>query len=84
MSDDALVESLQAHYGTAARRAARGETVADDYCEPTTAAGGCCSPVVEACCGPAVDAASVVFGSGLYDTAELAQLPVEAVAGSIG
>jgi arsenite methyltransferase len=84
MSDDALVENLQAHYGTAARRAAQGEAVADDYCEPTTTAGGGCSPVVEACCGPVVEAASIVFGSGLYDTAELAQLPAEAVAGSIG
>jgi arsenite methyltransferase len=84
MSDDALVENLQAHYGTAARRAAQGEAVADDYCEPTTTAGGCCSPAVEACCGPVVDAASTVFGSGLYDTDELAQLPAEAVAGSIG
>ncbi len=85
MSDDALVESLQAHYGTAARRAARGEPVADDYCEPTTStAGGCCSPAVEACCGPVVDGASTVFGSGLYDAGELAELPAEAVAGSIG
>jgi len=84
MSDDALVENLQAHYGTAARRAAQGEAVADDYCEPTTTAGGGCSPAVEACCGPVVEAASIVFGSGLYDTAELAQLPAEAVAGSIG
>jgi SAM-dependent methyltransferase len=84
MSDDALVENLQAHYGTAARRAAQGEAAADDYCEPTTTAGGCCSPAVEACCGPVVDAASTVFGNGLYDTDELAQLPAEAVAGSIG
>jgi arsenite methyltransferase len=86
MSDDALVESLQAHYGTAARRAAQGEAVADDYCcEPTsTAEGSCCAPKVEASCGPVVEAASTVFGSGLYDTAELAELPAEAVAGSIG
>jgi SAM-dependent methyltransferase len=39
---------------------------------------------VEACCDPAVDAASTVFGSGLYDAAELDELPAEAVAGSIG
>lgn len=83
MSDDALVQSLQAHYGTAARRAAQGETVVHDDCKPT-ADGGCCSPAVEACCGPGVEAASSVFGSGLYDTDELAQLPAEAVAGSIG
>jgi len=84
MSDDALVETLRAHYATAARRAAQGEAVADDYCEPTTTVRGCCSPAVEACCGPVGDAASTVFGSGLYDTDELAQLPAEAVAGSIG
>jgi SAM-dependent methyltransferase len=86
VSDDALVQNLQAHYGTAARRAARGEAVADDYCcEPITSAEGAgCSPAVEACCGPVVEAASTVFGSGLYDSAELAELPAEAVAGSIG
>jgi SAM-dependent methyltransferase len=86
MTDDALVQSLQAHYGTAARRAATGEAVADDYCcEPartTDDARG--SPAVDVCCGPVVDAASTVFGSGLYDSAELAELPDEAVAGSIG
>ena len=86
MSDDALVKSLQAHYGTAARRAAGGEAVADDYCcEPATATGSaCCSPAVEARCGPVVEGASTVFGSGLYAASELAELPAEAVAGSIG
>lgn len=86
MSDDALVKNLQAHYGTAARRAAVGEAVADDYCrEPTTTTDGTCSsPAVEACCGPVVEEASTVFGSGLYDVADLAELPAEAVAGSIG
>jgi SAM-dependent methyltransferase len=86
MSDDALVKNLQAHYGTAARRAAAGEQVADDCCsEPTTATGGAgCSPAVEACCGPVVEAASTVFGSGLYEAYELKELPAEAVAGSIG
>jgi len=86
MSDDALVQSLQAHYGTAARRAAQGEAVAHDYCceSATTTEGVCCSPAAEACCGPVVEAASTVFGSGLYDRAELAELPAEAVAGSIG
>ena len=39
---------------------------------------------MEACCGPGVEASSIVFGSGLYDTDELAELPTEAVAGSIG
>jgi SAM-dependent methyltransferase len=85
MSDDALVENLQAHYGTAARRAAAGEAVAGDYCEPTTTTdSACCSPAVEACCGPVVEAAATVFGSGLYEAAELDELPAEAVAGSIG
>jgi arsenite methyltransferase len=86
MSDDALVKNLQAHYGTAARRAAQGDAVADDYCcEPTTSSGGgCCSPAVEACCGPVVEGASTGFGSGLYDAAELEELPAAAVAGSIG
>jgi SAM-dependent methyltransferase len=81
MSDDALVRNLQAHYGTAAKLAAAGETVIEG--EPATG-GGCCSPAVEACCGPTVEAAATVFGSGRYDSAELAELPAEAVAGSIG
>jgi SAM-dependent methyltransferase len=84
MSGDALVRSLQAHYGTAARRAAQGETVVDDGCEPTIAAGGGCSPAVDPCCGPGIETSSIVFGSGLYDSDDLAELPTEAVAGSIG
>jgi SAM-dependent methyltransferase len=84
MSDDALVRSLQAHYGTAARRAAQGEPVIDDGCDPTAATSGGCSPAVDACCDPGIEASSIVFGSGLYDTDELAELPAEAVAGSIG
>jgi arsenite methyltransferase len=86
MNDDALVENLQAHYGTAARRAAAGEAVANDYCcEPaTTAEGACCSLAADACCGSVVEAASTAFGSGLYEPSELAELPAEAVAGSIG
>jgi SAM-dependent methyltransferase len=84
MSDDALVEYLQAHYGTAARRAAAGETVAGDCREPTTTDSAACGPAVEACCGPGTHTASTEFGAGLYDAAELDELPVEAVAGSIG
>jgi arsenite methyltransferase len=83
MSDDALVKSLREHYGGAARRAARGETVAGDYCEPTSA-DPCCGTAVEACSGSTVGDASVKFGSGLYQPGELASLPAEAVAGSIG
>jgi arsenite methyltransferase len=86
MNDDALMKNLQAHYGTAARRAAAGEAVCDDYCgEPaTTTAKAGCAPAVEACCGPVADGVAKVFGSGLYDSEELAELPAEAVVGSIG
>lgn len=84
MSDDALVRNLQAHYGTAAKLAAAGEPVIEGDPATATDQGACCSPAVEACCGPTVEAAATVFGSGLYDSAELAELPAEAVAGSIG
>ncbi len=72
MSDDALVERLQAHYGTVARRAARGGAVADDDCGLDTRAGGCYSPAVEACGGPVVEAAATVFGSSLTPAAHRA------------
>jgi arsenite methyltransferase len=39
---------------------------------------------VQDCCGPTVEACDARFGSGLYEPGELAGLPVEAVAGSIG
>jgi arsenite methyltransferase len=60
MTDDpTLADSLKAHYGAAARKAARGDVVVED-------------------CGPAT------IGSGLYRPDDLALLPDEAVAGSIG
>jgi arsenite methyltransferase len=85
MTDDALTDSLRAHYGAAARRAAGGRAVVDaGACEPAAATGDGCGPAVEAGCGPAGEGASTVFGSRLYDASELADLPAEAVAGSIG
>jgi SAM-dependent methyltransferase len=84
MSDETLVETLQAHYGAAARRAELGQAAAQDGGGSSTAAGGGCSPAVDACCGSGVEAPGSVFGSGLYGTDDLAELPAEAVAGSIG
>jgi arsenite methyltransferase len=84
VTDDALVETLQAHYGAAARRAARGEAAARDGGAESGTAAASCSPGVEACCGRGAEPQPTVFGSGLYGTDELAQLPAEAVAGSIG
>jgi arsenite methyltransferase len=73
-TDDALVASLKAHYGEAARRAAAGA--------PATGDG--CGPAADACCGPAPDDAGTPFGAGVYAPTDLAELPDEAVAGSIG
>jgi SAM-dependent methyltransferase len=84
MTDDALVRRLQAHYGTAAKLAAAGGTVVEEAPAPADGGGAGCSPAVAACCGPTVEPQETVFGSGLYDSAELAELPAEAVAGSIG
>jgi arsenite methyltransferase len=72
--NEALVDSLKAHYGTAARTAAAGGKVVED-CG--------CSPGSE-CCGPMASDSTGTIGAGLYDPGELAGLPVEAVAGSIG
>ena len=72
--NDALVENLKAHYGAAARKAARGAPVIEDCCAP--AGGECSGPVLNESTGP--------FGASLYEPTELDGLPVEAVAGSIG
>jgi arsenite methyltransferase len=72
MTDDALVDTLKAHYGAAARKAAAGLPVIEDEC----GAGECC--------GPATRDATDTLGAGLYDTSDVAELPARAVAGSIG
>ena len=75
MSDDALTDSLKAHYGAAARRAASGLRVVDN--------SDACGSGSE-CCGPTAQDSTATIGSGLYEADELAELPDEAVAGSIG
>jgi arsenite methyltransferase len=72
MTDDALVDTLKAHYGAAARKAAAGLPVIEDECS----AGECC--------GPAGRDTTDILGAGLYDTSDVAELPARAVAGSIG
>jgi arsenite methyltransferase len=75
MSDDTrLVESLRAHYGAAARKAAARVPVVENDC----------GTAVEACRGPVAKDSTSTFGAGLYDSSDLAELPAEAVAGSIG
>jgi SAM-dependent methyltransferase len=73
-TDEALVASLKAHYGAAARRAAVGAPATDD----------CCGPATDDCCGPAAIESDGPFGARVYAAADLAELPDEAVAGSIG
>jgi arsenite methyltransferase len=75
-SDETLVESLRAHYGSAARKAAQAATAAQECCGDTT--------VMQDCCGSTVEVCDTRFGSGVYEPGELEGLPVEAVAGSIG
>ena len=71
-TDDALTTTLKAHYGAAARQAARG-----------TAAVDCCGSTSDACRAPEAGADDP-FGAGLYGPDELSELPDAAVAGSIG
>jgi SAM-dependent methyltransferase len=72
--DDALMDNLKAHYGAAARKAATGAPVVEDRCGTSDGT----------CCGPVARDSTETFGAGLYDPAELRELPAEAVAGSIG
>jgi arsenite methyltransferase len=72
--NDALVESLKAHYGAAARKAAGGAPVIED----------CCGEAGSECFGPVLDESTGPFGASLYEPTELEGLPAEAVAGSIG
>jgi arsenite methyltransferase len=79
-TSDARTESLRAHYGAAARKAATGAPVIEDCGD----VGACCAPGVDAGCGPVVQDSTETIGPGLYEQAELEGLPREAVAGSIG
>ncbi|HET6835963.1 MAG TPA: arsenite methyltransferase [Acidimicrobiales bacterium] len=72
--NDGLVDNLKAHYGAAARKAAKGAPVVEE----------CCGTAIDACCAPGAKDSAETFGAGLYDAAELRELPAEAVAGSIG
>lgn len=72
-TNDARTESLKTHYGAAARQAAAGFAVIEDGCATDSS-----------CCGPVATDSTATIGAGLYDAAELADLPAEAVAGSIG
>jgi len=73
--DDALAGTLKAHYGAAARDATRR----------VAAVEACCGSAVDDCCSAAVgEGDGEVFGAGVYGPGELAELPDEAIAGSIG
>jgi arsenite methyltransferase len=73
MTDDhTRVDSLKAHYGAAARKAAAGLPVIEDGCGTTEG------------CGPAARDTTDTLGAGLYDGSDVARLPAGAVAGSIG
>jgi arsenite methyltransferase len=72
--NEALVDGLKAHYGAAARTAGAGRPVVED----------CGCSTASECCGPVVRDSTRTIGAGLYDPGELAELPTEAIAGSIG
>lgn len=73
-TDDTLADTLKAHYGAAARRAARGAVDTEH----------CCGTTADYCCTEQGDGTGEVFGAHLYTPADLADLPAEVVAGSIG
>jgi arsenite methyltransferase len=69
--NDALLDSLKAHYGAAARKAAGSQAVIEDEC-------------ASECCGPVARDTTEALGAGLYDASYVAELPARAVAGSLG
>jgi SAM-dependent methyltransferase len=72
--NEALVDNLKAHYGAAARKAATGAAVIEE----------CCASAIDASCGPVAEDSTETFGAGWYEATDLAELPAEAVASSIG
>jgi arsenite methyltransferase len=72
MNDEPLTETLQAHYGAAARQAAQGKpAVTSDAAQGDRQ-------------GPSTEACGDRFGAALYERSQLDVLPDEAAAGSIG
>ena len=65
--------AIKEHYAEAARRAATGIPVVEDCCTTD-----------RSCCGPSATDSTETIGAGRYDADDLASLPAEAVAGSIG
>jgi len=80
--NDALVDSLKAHYGAAAHKAAGGVPVIEDCCG--SAIEKCCGSTTDVSCGPVGTDSTETFGAALYQPSELEELPAQAVAGSIG
>ncbi len=89
-TNEQILDAVRERYANAAKRAATNAPC----CEP-----GCCAPATEAivllpvaaaCCGPTcretenVATATEAFGATLYPSADLAALPAEAVAASLG
>ena len=67
------VDGIREHYAAAARRAASGIPVVEERCGPS-----------QSCCGPSATDSADTIGAGGYEADDLASLPAEAVAGSIG
>ena len=71
---ESVIANLKTHYGAKARAVA--------VAAPSGAGAGCST--AGECCGPTAAEESEVFGAGQYAAGDLAELPAEAVAGSIG
>jgi SAM-dependent methyltransferase len=71
---DALLETVQARYGEAARRVTEGQTAAS-CCGPATGSSGCCGATTESW-DP--------ITANLYDEGQAAGIPAEALLASLG
>ena len=73
MSENALVDEIRASYAAAALAVERGEP-------GSCGSGGCCGDEASDGCG----GTPAAFGSGLYDTGQLGELPDAAALASLG
>jgi arsenite methyltransferase len=73
MTESTLVDEIRASYAAAALAVERGEA-------GSCGSGGCCGDETDDGCG----SAPAAFGSGLYGTAELGELPDAAALASLG
>jgi len=91
-TNEQILDAVRERYANAAKRAASSVACCEPSCCSTDVATSAVIPVMnlDACCGPAccetenIATTTEAFGASLYPTGDLAVLPAEAVAASLG